>query len=127
MTYPMWNQGKTGILDLVDGHLTFLDSGPAYEALIETDIPDYTPTVDVAPTLSRSEMYCSPAQIRIALSRAGLLSVVQGIVDADAEASIVFEYALSIYRESPFITALNNHFTEEEVDAIFISAMGIVL
>jgi len=73
-------------------------------------------------------MHCTPAQIRLALHRAGRLAEVQAIADADAEASIVWEYAITIERESPFIDALKvGSFTDAEIDAIFLSAMEIAL
>jgi len=73
-------------------------------------------------------MHCTPAQIRLALHRAGRLAEVQAIADADAEASIVWEYAITIERESPFIEALKvGAFTDDEIDAIFLSATEIVL
>lgn len=73
-------------------------------------------------------MHCTPAQIRLALHRAGRLAEVQAIADADAEASIVWEYAITIERESPFIEALKvGAFTDAEIDAIFLAASEIVL
>ena len=71
---------------------------------------------------------CSPAQIRLALHRAGRLAEVQAIADSNAEASIVWEYATIIERESPFIEALKGgRFTDDEIDAIFIAAQQIRL
>lgn len=71
---------------------------------------------------------CSPAQIRLALHRAGRLAEVQAIADSNAEASIVWEYAITIERESPFIEALKvGAFTDAEIDAIFLAASEIVL
>lgn len=74
----------------------------------------------------RAQMRCNPAQMRIALHRAGKLAEVQAIADADAEASIVWEYATYLRRNSPFISALNDgDFTDAEIDGLFRSAMEI--
>jgi len=68
---------------------------------------------------------CSPAQMRLTLHRAGLLALVQGIADSDPEASIVWEYATVILRDSPFIAALSyaSGLTNEEIDGLFLTAM----
>jgi hypothetical protein len=71
---------------------------------------------------------CSPAQMRVALHRAGLLDQVQALVDADPEAAIVWEYATTIVRQSPFIDALGKKaFTPEQIDDLFRAAMALVL
>ena len=76
----------------------------------------------------RARMQCSPAQIRLALSRMGQLATVQAIADSDPEASIVWEHATLIVRNSPFIDALKGEaFTDDEIDAIFAAAMEIDL
>lgn len=76
---------------------------------------------------ARQSMQCSPAQMRLALHRAGLLVTVQAIADSDPEASIVWEYATVILRNSPFIAALQDQsgMTPEEIDNLFIAAMAI--
>ena len=69
---------------------------------------------------------CSPAQMRIALHRAGLLAQVQAIVDADPEAAILWEYATTIERNNPFIDALGiGPFAPEQIDDLFRAAMGV--
>jgi len=74
----------------------------------------------------RARMQCSPAQMRLALHRAGLLAQVNAIAAADPEASIVWEYATVILRDSPLIAALGQgHFTDDEIDALFLSAQAI--
>ena len=74
----------------------------------------------------RAAMKCSPAQMRVALHRMRLLDQVQGIVDGDAEASIVWEYATVIVRMSPLIAALaDGSFTDEQIDDIFTEAMAV--
>jgi len=75
----------------------------------------------------RPPLQCTPAQMRLALHRAGLLATVQAIADSDAEASIVWEYATVIVRESPFIAALQSQsgLSGQEIDALFITAMAI--
>jgi hypothetical protein len=69
---------------------------------------------------------CTPAQMRLTLHRAGLLATVQAIADSDPEASIVWEYATLIVRDSPFILALEaqSGLTGAEIDALFIAAMS---
>lgn len=91
-------------------------------------VAEYTPAPAEAEPLAqeRAQMRCSPAQMRIALHRAGKLAEVQAIADADAEASIVWEYATYLRRNSPFISALNDgDFTDAEIDGLFRSAMEI--
>lgn len=77
----------------------------------------------------RARMIVSPAQMRLALHRAGLLATVQQIVSADPEAEIVFEYATRIERNSPLIEALQDNptqaFSPAEIDAIFAAAAAI--
>ena len=73
----------------------------------------------------RAAMICTPAQMRLALHRMGLLSQVQGIADSDPEASIVWEYATQIVRTSPLIEALGTDFTPEQIDEIFRAAMAV--
>lgn len=68
----------------------------------------------------------TPAQMRLALYRAGLLDQVQAIADSDPEASIVWEYATTIYRNSPFIDALKGGFTDEQIDDLFATAAKIL-
>jgi hypothetical protein len=74
--------------------------------------------------LDRAQMSCTPAQMRLALHRSGLLATVQAIADSDPEASIVWEYATIIMRNSPFIDALaGEQFTPEQIDDLFIKAV----
>jgi len=73
----------------------------------------------------RASMICTPAQMRLALHRMGLLAQVQAIADSDPEASIVWEYATQIIRTSPLIEALGADFTPEEIDDIFRAAMAV--
>lgn len=97
---------------------TALAAGPA---------PYIPPDPSVLLEQERSGMRCSPAQMRIALIRLGLLEQVQTIADSDPEASVVWEYATYIERTSPLIDALGgpNGFTPEEIDDIFRAAMEI--
>ena len=80
-----------------------------------------------AATRARSAMQCTPAQMRLALHRAGLLATVQAIADSDPEASIVWEYATVILRESPLIAAMQGQsgLSDQEIDALFAKAMAI--
>lgn len=72
-------------------------------------------------------MQCTPAQMRLALHRMGLLPTVQAIADSDPEASIVWEYATVILRNSPFIAALQGQsgLTDAQIDDIFLMAMAV--
>jgi hypothetical protein len=74
------------------------------------------------------DLVCSPAQIRLALHRAGKLAQVEAIAAADPEANIVWEYATEIHRDSPLIAAMGGRlFTEAEIDYLFLAAMDIDL
>lgn len=75
--------------------------------------------------ITETPLQCSPAQMRLTLHRAGLLATVQAIADGDPEASIVWEYATLIVRDSPFILALEaqSGLTGAEIDALFAAAM----
>lgn len=73
-----------------------------------------------------SAVVVTQAQMRLALYRAGLLDHVQAIADSDPEASIVWEYATTIYRNSPFIDALKGGFTDEQIDDLFATAAKIL-
>ena len=66
------------------------------------------------------------SQARLTLYQLGLLATVQAISDADPAASIVWEYADSIRRNSPFIDGLKGEqFTDAQIDDIFTYAMGL--
>ena len=89
--------------------------------------PIPTPTPEEILAAERAAMVCTPAQMRLALHRMGLLAHVQGIADSDPEASIVWEYASQIIRNSPLIEALGGPqgFTPEQIDDIFRAAMAV--
>lgn len=91
--------------------------------VVVTETPSPEQTIEE----KRASMKCSPAQMRLVLHRQGLLDQVQAIADADAEASIIWEYATQIVRNSPLIDALGgeNGFTPEQIDDLFIAAMSI--
>ena len=130
MSYPMWNKAKTGILiDRSEGVLAFVESGPEFEALKSTAPDWHQYPVSSAPPVpieeQRAAMICTPAQMRLALHRMGLLAQVQAIADGDPEASIVWEYATQIVRTSPLIEALGPDFTPEQIDEIFRAAMAV--
>ena len=82
------------------------------------------PEIIVSIEEQRAGMVCTPAQMRLTLHRMGLLTQVQAIADADPEASIVWEYATRIERDSPLIEALGSDFTPEQIDDIFRAAMA---
>lgn len=76
----------------------------------------------------RANVSVSPAQMRIALHRMGELDAVQAIVDADKEASIIWEYATRIDRNSPLIAALSSgHYTQSEIDGMFAAAAQVTI
>ena len=101
----------------------FIDNGGE----IAPQPPQPEPTPEELLEQERSGMRSSPAQMRLALHRLGLLTQVQAIADSDPEASIVWEYATTIERTSPLIDALGgpNGFTPEQIDDIFRTAMEI--
>lgn len=76
---------------------------------------------------ARQGVCCSPAQMRIALHRAGMLDTVNDVAASDAEANIVWEYATLILRQSPLIDAMKGQagMTDEQIDALFASASQI--
>ena len=90
---------------------------------ITGSLPEPTPEEILA--AERAAMVCTPAQMRLALHRMGLLAQVQAIADGDPEASIVWEYATQIVRTSPLIEALRTDFTPEQIDEIFRAAMAV--
>lgn len=83
--------------------------------------------VDGRKVVSETPMLCSPAQMRLVLHRQGLLDLVQGIVSGDPEASIVWEYATVIERESPWVQALKGQsgLSDNQIDALFLAAMAM--
>ena len=96
------------------------------DAVINTKTGEVTETErELTIEEQRASMKCTPAQMRLALHRMGLLAQVQAIADADPEASIVWEYATQIIRTSPLIEALGTDFTPEEIDNIFRAAMAV--
>ena len=120
----MWNRDRTGILiDRGNGVLAFVESGPEFDAL-KVIAPDWHEAEASQYTIPRKDMICTPAQMRLALHRMELLAQVQAIADADPEASIVWEYATRIERNSPLIEALGSDFTPEQIDDIFRAAMA---
>jgi hypothetical protein len=85
---------------------------------------------DPAETLAawREGAEISQAQARVTLYHLGLLDTVQSIADADPAASIIWEYADVIKRNSSFIDGLGAaSFKPEQIDDIFIYAMALVL
>ena len=95
-----------------------------FEAAKDTAAPYIPPTPEEILAAERAAMICTPAQMRLALHRMDLLQQVQAIADGDPEASIVWEYATQIERNSPFIEALGTDFTPEQIDDIFRAAMA---
>lgn len=78
----------------------------------------------------RAAMVCSPAQMRVALHRDGLLTLIETIVQSSMEATIIWEYATRIERNSQLIETMKQgnglrDFTDEEIDALFETAMQV--
>jgi hypothetical protein len=91
---------------------------------VQGELPELTPEQILEQ--ERASMSCTPAQMRLTLHRAGLLATVQAIADSDPEASIVWEYATVIQRNSPFIDALaGDQFTPEQIDDLFRVASNV--
>jgi hypothetical protein len=127
----MWNPAKTGILvDRGEGVLAFVETGPEFEELSKSAADWHEADASQPPPIpieeERASMICTPAQMRLTLHRLGLKDDIQAIADSDPEASIVWEYATQIYRQSPFIAALENaDYTPERIDEIFRAAMEV--
>jgi hypothetical protein len=122
------------ILVVIDGVEMTVPNDPSnrhYAELIANGVtiePVAVPTPEKALAAWRATAVISQAQARLTLLQLGLLATVQDIADADPAASIVWEYADEIRRNSPFIEALKGEqFTDAQIDDIFIYAMGIVL
>jgi hypothetical protein len=92
------------------------------------DVSEYDKAVlseSIEPSFTEKTLQCTPAQMRLTLHRAGLLETVQEIADSDPEAKILWEYATTIIRNSPFIDALGSaSFTPKQIDDLFIAAMA---
>ena len=115
-------------VEIAPNHYRIVEAGnPDWPALSQRDdiAPYAPPTHEEILAAERAAMTCTPAQMRIALHRMELLAQVQSIADADAEASIVWEYATQIVRTSPLIEALSGDFTPEQIDDIFRAAMAV--
>lgn len=103
------------------------------QIMLLEDVPDiegpgqYLPEVLPPPDVVIVPQAVTPRQIRLALDEIGLLSSAEAFVAAAGGAlQIEWEYAIEIKRDHPavlaFATAAGK--TEEEVDALFISAAG---
>ena len=103
--------------------VTWGGGGKIVRDALPGELPEPTPEEILA--AERAAMICTPAQMRLALHRMGLLTHVQAIAEADPEASIVWEYATQILRTSPLIEALSGDFTPEQIDDIFRAAMAV--
>jgi hypothetical protein len=135
MTQAKWlNEGQTILwVQEAEGRILIIEPGhPRWSELSSREgIEPYTPPPEPTPeevlASERSRMVCTPAQMRLALMDAGVLDQVQAIADSDPKASIVWEYATRIVRNSPLIDALGaeNGFTPEEVDDLFRQATKI--
>jgi hypothetical protein len=69
----------------------------------------------------------SPAQAKIALHRAGLLSQVETLVAADPELKIWYDNATQWIRTDPNIVAMGAalSLTEQQIDELFVAAQGV--
>lgn len=117
-------------------------SAPSSDYVANPPIPSGHEVVDIVDgavvtqeidtlALERAAMVVTPRQIRLALSAAGLLSAVNAHVALDETASVTWEYALQIERNSPVISALAATFTDpdtgltitaEKIDDLFRAA-----
>ena len=118
MTYKWGNADHTALTEVYgNGRVRVIDQGTEHDLIVSDEAiePFQLPII----------LQCSPAQMRLTLHRAGLLATVQAIADGDPEASIVWEYATMIVRDSPFILALEaqSGLTGAEIDALFAAAM----
>lgn len=98
------------------------------QAVTITDEEFQVPTAEEILQKERSEMVASRMQAKIALSRAGLLTSAQAIVDAaDAETELAWNEALEFRRFSPTILALQGamSLTDTALDDLFRVAMSI--
>lgn len=78
--------------------------------------------------LWRNAAVCSPFQGRMALSKAGLLSQAQTLIDAgDEKTKTAWEYALEWRRVSPMISTLGAalNLSDEQIDDLFKEAAQI--
>jgi hypothetical protein len=133
MKYQWANPEKIGVIRMDGERVVYIDAGPEYDEAIAGGPAEYKPPTPVpdpkpAETIAawRAGAVASQAQIRLTLHQLGLLDQVQALVDADPEAAIVWEYADSIRRASPFIDALKGEkFTDAQIDDIFRYAMDL--
>ena len=131
MTYTNPQRKRSGhiVLATADRHVAVLPGDDLYRRAEEGEFGAVAPAPEPDPNeamdAERAGMVCTPAQMRLALHRMGLLSQVQDIADGDPEASIVWEYATQIVRTSPLIEALGTDFTPEQIDDIFRAAIAI--
>ena len=118
MTYK-WASEDNNVLTYVheSGRVRVVDSETERNLAIMSE--------NIQPSFVNVPLQCTPAQMRLTLHRAGLLSTVQTIADSDPEAKILWEYATQIIRNSPFIDALGSaSFTPEQIDDLFYTAMN---
>jgi len=137
MVYQWANPEQIGVVTFVGRRVRYIDSGPEYEAAVAAGPLPFAPIQDPAPTPEeivailaawRAGAVISQAQARLTLHQLGLLATVQAFADADPAASIVWEYADVIKRNSPFIDGLGAAaFTPTQIDDIFIYAMALDL
>jgi hypothetical protein len=128
-----WADAENTILVAYDTNsaTTYEPHMPEFATLsLHPDIEPYTPPPEPTPeealAAERATMICTPAQMRLTLHRLGIKDDIQAIADNDPEAGIVWEYATQIYRQSPFIAALENaDYTPERIDEIFRAAMQV--
>jgi len=94
---------------------------------VRTGARTYTEGDPLPMEVRRKRMSCTAYQMRLALHRMGQLAAVQNVIDADAEASIAWEYATVIKRASgPIVAALaDGGFPDADIDDMFAQAMGI--
>ena len=114
-TYPNTQAGRTAALATVSGDQSRLWYDGATIRLLDAD-PAIVP------------QSVTPAQAKIALSRAGKLAAVEAAVSAaGGETKIWWDEALSFDRSSPVIAALGGAIglTSADIDALFVTASKI--
>ena len=114
-TYPNTQAGRTAALAAVSGDQSRLWYDGATIRLLDADPAAVPQSV-------------TPAQAKIALSRAGKLAAVEAVVSAaGGETKIWWDEALSFDRANPAIAAMGAAvgMTPADIDALFVAAAKI--
>ena len=133
MSYPMWNEARTGILiDRGSGILAFVESGAEFEALKGTASDWHQYPISAAPPVpieeQRAEMRCTPMQGILALGEDEWAKVTDYRDNHATWAQrVVIDSALDWRRNSENIAFFQHllQYTDEQVDDLFRAAMQI--